>query len=904
MATSVLPQALRSITTTKIAELSKQKAIFESRKAAVYARAAEQDDLIDRVRVLLEGVTSIKGVPDDGLDKSDRDDESEAYPFAWTRNPLRNIRRYLLQSKYDSSITNARLAAWERQLHHELDVLSVKHDHAIFFSQLVTEWLSNSASSTDRNKKPAPDGESRPVGREEMHQQRATWESFVFQPGNTDPEAIEAYLAGLFGKTTLSQQGLKDLQKRIRKFGKTLMADQNPFDQHTVKWVIQGVIQSDLLPPEKIASLREFLRSDAVTQEVADILNMRLSQLDTWTWATDAIPVEMRRHLNGKYRVYMDEDILDTLFLHFIGVKWAVEFKECFHKLFTSHAWKPSSRPIAKQDLERRRYFLEENLSDRASYYRPGASVDKSRRHGFGEYFMVQLPSSEGEVSQYDESGSETGYDDKKNFLNLKHSLLHLLIAESRLHQALYGGMTVVRSDFEWFGPSLPHETLLTILKFFGMSDIWLGFFQRFLKAPLVFAHDGPDAEVRTRTRGVPSHHSISDLLGEVMLFCMDYSVNQQADGMVLYRLHDDFWFWGPEERCARAWKAMSEFSDLMGIKFNKQKTGTARLGKRGAGPNDGGMEVVSGAILPPGDIRWGFLKLDEVSGRFLIDQAQVDEHIKELKVQLAACNSVFSWIKAWNGYFARFFTNNFGEPAMCFGRQHIEMVISTLHRIEKELFGNTEGEMAGSSNVTDYLRSIIANRFGVHDLPDGLFYFPVELGGLELRNPFIPFLNMREGIKTTPERILEKAFIADEKDYRDAELKFKRSGSKYILPASFESSPGGNDDQRPAEFMSLEEFTRYRESTSPHLAKAYENLLSKPEDASVHRTAELSNLVKTSGGQLPSSFPDTPYWSWVAELYFEDMVEKYGGLSAVESGSVPLGVVKVLKEGKIRWQG
>lgn len=70
------------------------------------------------------------------------------------------------------------------------------------------------------------------------------------------------------------------------------------------------------------------------------------------------------------------------------------------------------------------------------------------------------------------------------------------------------------------------------------------------------------------------------------------------------------------------------------------------------------------------------------------------------------------------------------------------------------------------SGSVTDYLRGVIAERFNVNDLPDGFFYFPVELGGLELRNTFIPFLAMREDIKRSPKRTLQKAFLEDENNY------------------------------------------------------------------------------------------------------------------------------------------
>lgn len=368
--------------------------------------------------------------------------------------------------------------------------------------------------------------------------------------------------------------------------------------------------------------------------------------------------------------------------------------------------------------------------------------------------------------------------------MGTKHSLLHLLIAESLVHTTLRGEFTVIRSDFKWFGPSLPHAAILTVLKFFRVQDDWLRFFRRFLEGPLKFVHDCPHARVQIRRRGIPMSHSLSDCFGEVVLFCIDYAVNQRANGAFLYRLHDDFWFWGEEKTCRKAWAAMTGFAKAMGLEFNYEKTGTVHLGKKrdptatqlaaeseyssssssssSSSEDDGesddeDMDTSPDANglgpLPEGEIRWGFLQLGSERGSFVIDQKQVDAHIDELQRQLSACKSVLAWVQAWNGYFARFFSNNFVKPAMCFGRDHIDMVISTLSRIESTVFSKIDpqrggrGGRGGSTGVMDYLRRVIAERFNMRDLPDGFFYFPVELGGLELRNPFIPFLGMRENI-------------------------------------------------------------------------------------------------------------------------------------------------------------
>ena len=95
---------------------------------------------------------------------------------------------------------------------------------------------------------------------------------------------------------------------------------------------------------------------------------------------------------------------------------------------------------------------------------------------------------------------------------------------------------------------------------------------------------------------------------------------------------------------------------------------------------------------------------------------------------------------------------------------------------------------------------------------------------------------------------------------------------------------------------------------------QAYEKLIEVPEDRSVAATASFTKNqtgLKGNNGKAIKPGPIsadwarmTPYWRWVAELYHDEMVRTYGILAAVNGESMPLGVVKTLKEGRFRWQG
>jgi hypothetical protein len=157
---------------------------------------------------------------------------------------------------------------------------------------------------------------------------------------------------------------------------------------------------------------------------------------------------------------------------------------------------------------------------------------------------MSTRQSKAGHRSDHAEYDLESDGDKPKSSMETKQFLLHLLSTEILVNTRLYGEFTCVHSEFDSWSPSLPHSTILSVLSFFGVSSKWLTFFTNFLQMPLKFLEDGASAETRIRRRGVPGAHTLSAVCGEVVLFCLDFAVNQYTDGAQLYRMHDDFWIW------------------------------------------------------------------------------------------------------------------------------------------------------------------------------------------------------------------------------------------------------------------------------------------------------------------------------------------------------------------------
>ena len=87
----------------------------------------------------------------------------------------------------------------------------------------------------------------------------------------------------------------------------------------------------------------------------------------------------------------------------------------------------------------------------------------------------------------------------------------------------------------------------------------------------------------------------------------------------LIYRMHDDLWLWDANiKKCAAEWKEINKYAGMVGLKFNKSKTGLASTGSATSDKPSG---------LPNGDICWGFLKCEPSQSRFIIDQDDALEH-------------------------------------------------------------------------------------------------------------------------------------------------------------------------------------------------------------------------------------------------------------------------------------
>ncbi|KAJ5475011.1 hypothetical protein N7539_008077 [Penicillium diatomitis] len=973
MASSEYSQTLQNITDAKLEELSLKRQIFLERKASAIDAAESTASPIAKIRALADGVKSCFNIPiKDGrvIIRSGNHRQLEI--------DLANLDRFLQQADYDPAISPDMIERWHRTLLRYLDIHTLKYEYATLFAQLTKEWLSVKKNQSSQSHV-GSQGDFEKIASTTKMESRQSWEETVFTAAGHDAEVITAFLTELFsglgppgpeGETGQARGVDKTLQELRARVGNCGLHVSAPLVKPTtLTWVIDGLLNSDLMSGKQQTALREFTKDDTVLSELCDVINMRLARLDAWTWGP-AVHVEQRRQMNGTYHMHMHEDLIQAIFLQYIGVMWSKSFKTAIREFRAKRDnWKSRRSQIPATDKKRLEFFSYGKYNEIPSLQTTKETIHREA------YFVSQLPESEYEIRKHDEGELEASscvkanrprakqtaprprpgtramayrkiapsaaaaaeeteesdedmgfrlYDDDPsdepdaNYTDIygssmkspanqskaKQNLLLLLSADTIINKRLHGEITCFRAQYESLYPSLPHSTILAVLRFFGVSEKWLSFFEKFLAAPLKFM-DEPQAEPRMRRRGTPGSHALSELFGETTLFCLDLMINKETDGEILWRVNDDMWFWSrDQETSVAAWKAIQRFNEKMGISIGEDTCGGAHITTEKKK-----RDSTIHPVLPKGKIRWGMLYLNPESGNFEIDQDMVDEHIKELQRQLDdKQGSIFGWIQAWNSYASTFFSYNFGVPANCLGQRHVDTMLKTHERIQREIFSSGPGGSQGDSSVITHLREMIQSRFGTVNLPDGYFFLPIDLGGLELSSPFITLVALRDSVVTDPDSLLDDFLEAEKRDYANHKRWFD---AKDKLSAEFRERWRPEDADQ---FMSFEEYTRYREYLNyrgrTNLVEVYDKLLKLPQLEDIKQ--DVSGPVTLALGQLQGQnnlsgvqsdwYMMSSYWRWLAQLYGPEIVERFGGFNIVDPGLLPIGLVSQFRSGRVSW--
>jgi hypothetical protein len=456
-----LSQTLGGITHTKITELGKQRTIYESRKDKILGQANQENDRVARINFLLEGVESLN-------------------PEAFKSPTVKNIKHWLSQSKYDVSVPAEFMQSHEELLRSHLEVPSRKLALGHLYARLITEWMDASVSGSSASEEESFEVLDQQT--ERLRQLCGKFERVVFEPLETDEVEIDLYLNELFQgeQDDESSKSLKELRDTMSESCRRIFSEKAPFDSTTLKWCINGLLAEDLLSDQKQAILRDILEKPVVLGEIADVLNMRFSNIDSWEWdagehgskssnserfqrmidSSTIVPVLPRQQLNGKFRIWMDEDVLQAILIHYIGIRCCVDLKKALGSFISSanSFWKWNTGPQPTHDeMHRRRYYM-----CRGATARSNTNTERQGQYK-STFFMSQLPETVETIGSGGYTDSPEEQDNSKK-PNIKQRLLQTLATEAIIHKTLRGEVALVQTDLEWFATGLSHSTIFSTM--------------------------------------------------------------------------------------------------------------------------------------------------------------------------------------------------------------------------------------------------------------------------------------------------------------------------------------------------------------------------------------------------------------------------------------------------------
>lgn len=529
-----LSQTLLSITTTKMSEQEKRRKNFEVSKAKVLQSVAAVPNDRARLEVLLSGFRDLSS-SNKGVFYVDDDRTKQA----------RNIARYLEQSYHDPSVSSTIIKGFERNFRQKLDQESQRFDFADLYYRLLGEWTDADSTPLSQPKSKAEGfaGSYEYVQKYDLQNLTEKFASVVFTPLETDQVEIDNYLSSLF-EDDHAQGLLHHIRQANATFAREFRDRASPFNSNVLKQCIRALSSNNLLAEDAKNTLSEFSTNDVVLNEIADVLNLRFADLDNWSWqADDGMYYEPRRQVNGKYRIMMDMDILQALFLHYIAVSWCSHLKVIFRCLPSDPKFWRGAKNMTDEEKGRNYYYT--------GFY-PLAGVTPKKMKIFQDvFFMSSMPLSLTDGGDPYGEDSENVDDETKTGLGMRQTFLRQLATDAIIGHSLHGEAAVVQSDLQWYATGLPHSTLLAVLEFWSLPEDWIALFRKYAQAPLRMTAT-PGENVRTRKRSIPITDAFETLFGECVLFCMDIAVNRLSN-MTLIRFHDDLWLSRKPSDCTGA---------------------------------------------------------------------------------------------------------------------------------------------------------------------------------------------------------------------------------------------------------------------------------------------------------------------------------------------------------------
>lgn len=898
---------LREVAKLKAIELNRAKIAFAHRYDGEGQSSAEPD-ATKRVALLVEDIKK--------LDLDMEDDDGLAI-----------ISRYIEEAQDNQSVSKLKIRQFERQLNAKLDkhVTASRLEISSLYIELMRDVMDNADagrtnSATALNTVIDDDFE---VVEHRLDEILEAFEKETFTTRAVDVEAIEEFLATLFDES--NKRHLEELRLNIQEVSDD-GADGLGLDQDFFTWAVMDLLKSDAVSAQKKKTLEGYAQSPIAMRELLSIINMKSIRNWEYKEAEVGLPVAACLKADGQYQINAEEDLIDLLFLQCVGLSWCMNLKTALVD-FVRGCSHFNDQPLSMNEFKTREFFLAGAprmpmkttvCSTCHPVYEvtpppPGCFVHvpppppppvmviessyRKKKKGAGRWSGI---------SHYQDSLKDTRNTKYRNEFcvarlpaqegctpgiieDTQAELMKTLAVEAKLRTTFDGYTQVAEMKFNALETSLPHKTILTVLKFLGVPEYFLDFSTRFLETKLNIgcAVRGAPDRVLTRACGVPAGHALSLFFTEAVMFLVELLVRQKT-GVSLYRLKDECYFVGSLEQQQQFEEEVTRFADIMSLNVSVEE-----------------------------DAKIGFLIIEADGAR--INDSKVDAYARGMKEQLAAHTTVLDWVRVWNDTVGTYAAHLFGPLAEIFGKPHLDAVKRAYQRIFNIIFAG--------GDLTSHMKMLLAPHMkSLHTLTpasiEAFIYLPQAHGGLGVKNPFVT-LSLARNMCATPDLYTTDYLAAEEKYYNRAAENWTKFSAE-VRSNKIEYFFNNDDDAVAAAlgperdlttFMTKEELTANRERASypclpfptfptpyfatviPNPTDLYTDLLREPIDNITSSDKVSDEMRRLSGkGDMKSWHRLSGEDKWVLQLYSDECFQFYGGLEVWCGEYVPQEVLKTIR--------
>ena len=275
----------------------------------------------------------------------------------------------------DDCISNDKLLKFEQQILEKLHKRMSRYEVTSLHLNLMKEVMEASRSRKSSSADIGGSDDEFEVVETGLDQLIETFETESFTAKDVDVEALEAYLTDLM-RANGTLDSLNDLRRAMRRFGDDILdGDDEDTGEDELEWCIMDLLKNDLLGDEKKKTLESYMQNPIAMKALVSLINMRSVRDWTWKNAEKGLPITARQDVEGQYHITIDEDLVDTLYLHGMATGWAMKLKDALSDFLR---WSGVDRmlKLSLNDIKEREFFLEMMPYEPPEEQSPDSSVE------------------------------------------------------------------------------------------------------------------------------------------------------------------------------------------------------------------------------------------------------------------------------------------------------------------------------------------------------------------------------------------------------------------------------------------------------------------------------------------------------------------------------------------------